>query len=373
MKIKINDKIIAVDGEPVVGLDITEAVELIRGEKGTSVLLTFLRDGEMMELELVRGEVLLEDSRLETEVEAYGDGQIAMLRLFSFYQDPKFSSAQDMQKALDQIKKDNNLKGVIVDLRGNAGGFLTQAVAVTGLFINTGIVVSVKDNSGKLQHLRREEGKASWDGPLVILVNRASASAAEIVAQTLQDYGRAIVVGDDHTFGKGSFQTFTLDPSNTPKVNPQGEFKVTRGRYYTVSGKSPQLQGVHSDIVVPGILSQVEIGEEFAKFPLASDEIEPHFDDDLSDLSAFQRLQLRSQYRKNLQPRLATYAPYIDLLKKNSKLRIEGNKNYQAFLTEIEKKNFDAPEVDLFGQGDLQYLEAMNIMKDLLYLTDFPK
>jgi carboxyl-terminal processing protease len=373
MKVKINDKIIAVDGEPVLGMDITEAVELIRGEKGTTVHLTFLRDGEMMEIELVRGEVVLEDSRLETQIEPFGDGHIAMLRLFSFYQDQNFSSAQDMRKALEQIKKEHHLKGVILDLRGNAGGLLTQAVSVTGLFINKGVVVSVKDNSGKVQHMRELEGKPVWEGPLAVLVNRASASAAEIVAQTLQDYGRALVIGDPHTFGKGSFQTFTLDPINNPKVNPQGEFKVTRGRYYTVSGKSPQLQGVLSDIVVPGLLSQVDIGEEFAKFPLETDEIESHFDDDLSDLSAFQRLQIRSQYRMNLQPKLTTYIPYIDLLKTNSKLRIEGNKNYQSFLAEIEKKNFDAPEVDLFGQGDLQYLEAMNIMKDLVYLLNFSK
>lgn len=368
MKLKLNDKIIAVDREPVVGMDITEAVELIRGEQGTSVHLTFLRDGEMMEAELVRGEVVLDETRLETQLEPYGDGQIAMLRLFSFYQDEKYSSAQDMRKALEQIKKEHKLKGVIVDLRGNAGGLLTQAVSVTGLFITNGIVVSVKDNTGKLQHLREVEGKPAWEGPLIVLVNRASASAAEIVAQTLQDYGRAVIVGDESTFGKGSFQTFTLDPINHPKVNPQGEFKVTRGRYYTVSGKSPQLQGVHSDIVVPGILSQVDIGERFAKFPLETDEIEPHFEDDLSDLSAFHRLQLGSHYRSNLQPRVYTYTPYFDILKKNSELRIVGNKNYQNFLTELEKKNFDSPEIDLFGQSDLQYAEALNIMKDLVYL-----
>jgi len=368
MKLKINDKIIAVNGEPVVGMDITEAVELIRGEKGTPVRLTFLRDGEKMELELIRGEVVLEESRLETHLEPYGDGQIATLRLFSFYQDQKFSSAQDMRKALEQCKKDHKLKGVIVDLRGNAGGLLTQAVSVTGLFITKGVVVSVKDNTGKVQHLREVEGKPVWDGPLIVLVNRASASAAEIVAQTLQDYGRALVVGDESTFGKGSFQTFTLDPVNNPKVNPQGEFKVTRGRYYTVSGKSPQLQGVRSDIVVPGLLSQIEIGEKFAKFPLENDEIEPHFEDDLSDLSAFQRLQLGAQYRYNLQPRLFTYAPVLDILKRNSKLRIDGNKNYQTFLVDLEKKNFDSPQMDLFGQTDLQYLEVLNVMKDLVYL-----
>ena len=376
-KLKINDKIIAVDDEPVVGMDITEAVELIRGEKGTPVNLSVLRDieegderkPEKFEIELVRNEVVLEETRLESFFEPYGDGVIANLRLFSFYQDPKSSSASDIRKALEQVKKEQKLKGVVLDLRSNAGGLLAQAVSVTGLFINKGIVVSIKDNMGRLQHLREVDGKPVWEGPLFILVNRASASAAEIVAQTLQDYGRALVIGDDRTFGKGSFQTFTLDPVNNPKINPQGEYKVTRGKYYTVSGKSPQLSGVSSDILVPGILSQLDIGEKFSKFPLENDGIDPHFDDDLSDVSPFHRLQLGPMYKYNLQQKLTTYVSYMDVLRKNSQLRIETNKNYQNFLTEIEKKNFDADPVELFGQSDLQLVETLNIMKDLVFLT----
>lgn len=375
-KIKINDKIIAVNHEPVVGLDITEAVELIRGEKGTPVLLTMLRESEeggerkidQIEVELIRNEVVLEETRLETAFEPFGDGVIANLKLFSFYQDGKSSSASDIRKALEQVKKEHKLKGVLLDLRSNAGGLLTQAVNVTGLFINKGIVVSIQDNSGKVQHLREVDGRPVWEGPLFVLVNRASASAAEIVAQTLQDYGRAVVIGDDHTFGKGSFQTFTLDPINNQKVNPQGEYKVTRGRYYTVSGKSPQLKGVESDIIIPGMLSQLDIGEKYAKFPLENDVIEPHFDDDLSDLSQLHRLQLGPMYRYNLQQKILTYEPYIGRLKENSEKRIGLNKNYQNFLTEIEKKNFDSDSVNLFSQNDLQLIESFNVMKDLIFL-----
>ncbi len=377
-KLKINDKIIAVDDEAVVGMEITEAVELIRGERGTPVVLTLLREteeggervSEKLEVELIRNEIVLEETRLETQVEPYGDGVVAILKLFSFYQDPKNSSAIDMRRALEQIKKEHALKGVVLDLRGNAGGLLAQAVSVTGLFINKGIVVSIKDNTGKLQHLREVDGKPVWEGPLFVLVNRASASAAEIVAQTLQDYGRAIVLGDDHTFGKGSFQTFTLDPIHNPKVNPQGEYKVSRGLYYTVSGKSPQLTGVMSDILIPGILSQLDIGEQYAKFPLENDQIEPHFEDDLSDISPFQRIQLGTTYRYNLQTPLTTYVPYLDVLKKNSKVRIGSNKNYQNFLNEIQKKNFDTESVDLFGQADLQLAESISVMKDLIFLMN---
>lgn len=378
LKLKINDKIIAVDEEPIVGMDITEAVELIRGEKGSPVRLTILReigDAESKELskieiELIRNEVVLEETRLETTIEPYGDGVIATLRLFSFYQDQKSSSAGDIRKAIEQIKKEHKLKGIILDLRGNAGGLLTQAVSVSGVFINKGIVCSIKDNTGKVQHLRELEGKPAWDGPLCILANRASASAAEIVAQTLQDYGRAIIVGDDHTFGKGSFQTFTLDAINNQKINPQGEYKVTRGRYYTVSGKSPQLKGVQSDIIIPGILSELEVGEQFSKFPLDNDEIEPHFDDDLSDVSPIHRIQLGSMYKYNLQTKLDTYEPYLETLIKNSQLRIESNKNYQGFLSELKKKNYDSEQVQLFGQTDLQHTEALNITKDLIFLLN---
>jgi carboxyl-terminal processing protease len=374
-KLKINDKIIAVNKEPIVGMDIGEAVELIRGEKGTPVSLTILRDvggdeksQEKLEIELVRGEVVLEDSRLETAIEPFGDGALIALKLYSFYQDPKYSSAADIRKAIENAQQEHDIKGVLLDLRGNAGGLLSQAVAVTGLFINRGVVVSVKDNNGKLQHLRELDGKPTWEGPLVVLVNRASASAAEIVAQTLQDYGRAIIIGDQETFGKGSFQTFTLDAVNSPKINPQGEYKVTRGRYYTVSGKSPQLVGVQSDVVVPGLLSSLEIGEKFAKFPLENDTIEPHFEDDLSDLSPIHRLQLGPLYKHNKQEKLTRYQAFLDKLQRNSAKRIDNNKNYKQFLAEIEKKNFDSESIELFSQADLQFQEALNVLKDLVFL-----
>lgn len=380
-KLRINDKIIAVGGEPIVGFDITEAVDLIRGEKGTPVRLTILRElgsenekkNEILEIELTRGEVILEETRLESAIEPYGDGVIAHLRLFSFYQDQKNSSASDLKKAIEQIKKENKLNGVLLDLRGNAGGLLTQAVSVTGLFINKGIVCSIKDNTGKIQHLRELEGNPIWEGPLLVLTNRASASAAEIVAQTLQDYGRALVIGDDRTFGKGSFQTFTLDPVQNPKVNPKGEYKVTRGCYYTVSGKSPQLIGVQSDIVLPGLLSKLEVGEQFSKFPLENDQIDPHFEDDLADISPFHRIQLGPMYKYNLQTKLTTYEPFLQKLISNSKIRISSNKNYQNFLSEIEKKNFDSKPVELFNQSDLQLIEGLNVMKDLIFLSNNEK
>ena len=375
-KLKVSDRIIAVDGEPVVGMELIDAVELIRGPQGTRVGLTVIRtkstdedkQEEKVDVEITRGEVVLKETRYDIGYEPFGDGVICYLHLFSFYQDAKSSSSSDLQHAIEQMKQDHNLKGIVLDLRNNGGGLLPQAVAVTGLFIKKGVIVSVKDNTKEIQRLRNIESKAVWDGPLIVLTNRASASAAEIVAQTLQDYGRALLAGDAETYGKGTFQTFTLEASNFGKVNPKGEYKVTRGRYYTVSGKSPQLVGVKPEIIVPGILSQMEIGERYSKFPLPSDQIEPSFDDDLSDIPPIHRAQINRLYKFDLQSVMNTYYTHLEVLKKNSEKRISFNQNYQNFIKELEKKEFVSESMEVFGQSDLQVAETMNIMKDLIIL-----
>lgn len=377
-ELKVKDRIVAVNGEPVVGMDISDAVDLIRGEENTPVTLTVIREttkenGEKLEekldIKILRSKVILKETRFKASYEPYGDGIIGYLRLYSFYQDRETSSAADLENEINKFKNDHHLLGVILDLRSNSGGLLSQAVAVTSLFITKGIVVSIKDENGHIQHLRDLNGQMAWDGPLIVLVNRASASASEIVAETLQDYGRAIIVGDDHTYGKGSYQTFTLTTEDDKQINPKGEYKVTRGRYYTVGGETPQLNGVLSDIVIPGALSESEIGERFAKFPLDNDHIKSNFDDDLSDIPFLQRDKIRRLYKFGLQEQLDTYHPYLEKLKMNNKERIEASKNYQNFLTEVKKKD----EINLdnllpFGQNDLQLQEANDIMKDLIIL-----
>jgi len=379
--LKVKDRIIAVNGEPVVGMDIIDAVDLIRGEENTPVTLTVIREvgegedvkEEKHDIVIKRAQVILKESRYETSFEPYGDGIIGYIKLFSFYQDSDSSSATDIANEIEKLKKEHNLKGLIFDLRSNSGGILSQAVSITGLFITKGVVVSIKDDTGHIQHLRDLDGTTSWDGPLIVLINRGSASASEIVAQTLQDYGRALIIGDDHSFGKGSFQTFTLNTTaKNDEVNPEGEYKVTRGRYYTVSGKTPQLHGVISDIVIPGPLSELEIGESFNKFPLDNDSIAPSFDDDLADIPYLQRIKIKQLYKHNLQARLHLYEPYIEMLKKNSTLRIANNKNYQSFLKELKKKtDVDDESPEEFGQTDLQLTEAYDVMKDLLFLEQF--
>jgi len=375
-KLKANDRIIAVNGEPVVGMDIIDAVDLIRGEEHTPVTLTVIRmvDDKEEKLDIVinRGEVVLKESRYEVSYEPFGNGVIAYLRLHAFYQDPESSSASDLEKAFELLQSEHKIEGVVLDLRFNSGGLLSQAVAVTGLFITKGTVVSIKDDAGNIQHLRNLDEKVMWGGPLIVLINRASASASEIVAQALQDYGRSLTVGDDHSYGKGTFQTFTLN-TNTNAVNPQGEYKVTRGVYYTVSGKTPQQTGILSDIIIPGSLIETDIGEKSSKYPLANERIKPNFDDDLIDIPYMQREKIKALYKFNLQKKEDLYGKYLPVLKKNTAYRIEHNKNYQDFLAELKKKGVSlaATEDDSeqeFGKIDLQLNETYSVMKDLVFM-----
>lgn len=370
--LKANDRIIAINGEPVVGLEISEAVELIRGEEGSLVSLTILRpvaeSEEKLEITIIRGEVVIKEARIESKVIPFGDGVIAHIALHAFYQDPLHSSASDLSEEIHKMQNEHIVRGIILDLRLNAGGVLPQAVAVTGLFITKGIVCSIKDNNGFIEHLRDIDSRTAFDGPLIVLTSKASASASEIVAQTLQDYGRAILVGDEHTYGKGSFQTFTLDSDHNGRVNPKGEFKVTRGTYYTVSGKSPQLIGVLPDIIVPGLYSEAEIGERHAKNPLENDSIAENFNDDLSDVPPIQRDQISWLYRFNLQPKLKTYTRYLPLLRNNSKTRIEHESFYQSFLSQLKGEEIKMEQIDFFTKLDPQLHETVNIMKDLILL-----
>ncbi len=374
-ELKIGDKIIAVNHDPIAGMDITEAVDLIRGPQGSSVILTIVRESatskeEKFDIVIVREEIVLTESRFSSRVEPYGKGVIGYLALHSFYQDPKHSSYIDLKNALDEMKAKHHLQGVILDLRHNSGGLLPQAVEVTGLFIDKGVVTSIKDHTGAIQRLRNLNDEITWSGPLIILTNRTSASASEIVALALADYGRALIVGDESTYGKGSYQTFTLESSNPDRINPQGEYKVTRGAYYTVGGGTPQLVGVKANIEVPGILAYMEIGEKYSKYPLENDQIIPLFEDDLSDVHPLYRVRLKKMLGKTVQKPSCQLQPIIPDLANHSQSRIQKNPNYQSFLTEIRQTDRYEIDFNLVGQNDLQLDEAMNVMKELIVLSN---
>ena len=262
------------------------------------------------------------------------------------------------------------MRGLILDLRENSGGFLSQAVKVAGLFITNGIIVISKYSNGSERFYRDVDGKTSYDGPLVVLTSKATASAAEIVAQALQDYGVAVVVGDEHTYGKGTIQTQTVTDNQSTSY-----FKVTVGKYYTVSGNTPQKKGVKADIVAPShwVHEQIGEGEEGS---VDADIIPSAFDDQLADVSSDVKSWYLKYYMPNLQHRTVVWRDLLPILKKNSEYRIAQNKNYQFFLkggkveeeSEEDEWNLVDQKNKTFGEDDLQMQEAVNILKDMIIL-----
>jgi carboxyl-terminal processing protease len=372
-QLKLKDEITAIDGKSIVGEPLMRVMELMRGKDGSTVNLTIKRgQDQVFNVELKRSPIVLDNDRVDISFVKFGNGIIGKLTLHSFYQgDNGVSSEVDLRNAIDKLKKEGNLRGLILDLRDNGGGFLTQAVKVSSLFMNDGVVVVSKYFNGQEQFYRDISGKRIFDGPLIILTSKVTASAAEIVAETLQDYGLALIVGDDRTFGKGSIQSQTVTNGGT--ASP---FKVTVGKYYTVSGKSPQLIGVQADIVVPGPLNFVPIGEKYSETPLTSDSITPAYNDSLKDIDLKYRPWFLKYYIPNLQHPVTEWRDMVPTLKKNSEYRIANNKDYQLFLQKIqgkddEKASEESP-VDVlaknYGKEDLQMNEAVNIMKDMLTL-----
>ncbi len=207
-----------------------------------------------VKVDLKREKIIMENERLVFSAEPFADGYIGKLTLPSFYESSDSNSCEaDIRKAITELKKKGKVLGLVLDLRNNLGGFLSQAVKVSGLFMTSGVVVISKYAEGQVQYLRNLDPRIHYAGPLVILTSKLSASAAEIVAQALQDYGVGLVVGDERTYGKGTIQYQTVTDTSAASF-----FKVTVGRYYTVSGRSTQIEGVKADIVVPTALFSLQ-------------------------------------------------------------------------------------------------------------------
>lgn len=353
--LQVDDHIIAVDGKPIIGMHIIDAVEMIRGVRHTPVALTLMRAGSVLEVSLKRDEIIFHEARTKVEEHPFAEGHIAHIRLQTFYHDRDNSTARDIEKALKQSQKNGELKGVVLDLRGNPGGLLSEAIETAGLFIGRGIVASLKNGGGHIQHLRNLSWEPTYGGPLIILVDAFSASSSEIVAGALQDYGRALILGE-RTFGKGTFQLCTIGGDG--RVSPLGEHKVTSGIYYTVSGKSPQLDGITPDIPVSWTDPQLEVGERFGKFPLDGGKIEPNFEDDLADVPIMQRSRIRTLYRLGKQEREESLKTSLPRLKANSQKRLAQNTYYNNCL-----ENRDSP-----APIDIQLEEALAVTKDLIHM-----
>ncbi|HBR33053.1 MAG TPA: tail-specific protease [Firmicutes bacterium] len=290
-KLKAGDLILKVtqgDGEPVdlTNMPVDEAVQYIRGKKGTEVSLTIKKpDGQLEEITIVRDVVVIEETYAKSAVIKTGKTgpKVGYITLPSFYHDfnqPNGrTSSGDVRKELEKLKKEQ-VAGVVLDLRNNGGGALDDAVKMAGLFIESGPIVQSKDQKGDITVFRDPDAGIVYDGPLVVMVNSLSASASEIVAAALQDYGRAVIVGSDHTFGKGTVQgmvnlDYFLDYlyPRQAAYKPLGSLKLTEEKYYRINGGATQLKGVESDLILPDPYAYLEIGEKYYDYPLPWDQV----------------------------------------------------------------------------------------------------
>ncbi|MFO7276949.1 MAG: carboxy terminal-processing peptidase [Pseudomonadota bacterium] len=289
-----NDRITAVgqgrDGAftDVIGWRLDDVVQLIRGKAGTIVRLQVLPAGAApgtpeKTLEFVRNKVTLEAQAAKKEVRTIErDGKtlkVGVIKIPGFYQDIAAQSAgdenyrsttRDVRRLLGELREEK-IDGLIIDLRDNGGGYLPEATALTGLFIDRGPIVQLKDTTGRLEVLEDPEPGVAYDGPLAVLVNRYSASASEIFAAAIQDYRRGIVLGQ-RTFGKGTVQNLVpLDRWSQRPVN--GQLTVTIGKFYRVTGESTQHRGVEPDIVLPSDIDIEKVGESALEAALPWDRI----------------------------------------------------------------------------------------------------
>ena len=279
------------DGDPVdvSEMRIREAVGYIRGPKGTEVRLTVQKpDGRKQIIPITRDVVQIEETYVKgTVLRTENKQAVGYLRIPSFYRDfaaqadgeePR-NVTDDTIRELARLKK-QRIRGLILDLRNNGGGALTDAVQISGLFLPGGPVVQVKDSQGTVKVLEDDDATVHYSGPLLVLVNQFSASASEILAAALQDYGRALVVGGDHTHGKGTVQAMLDMNRNLPLLNLKdyedlGALKLTIQKFYRISGGSTQYKGVEPDLAVPSLLDYLKSGEKDMDYSLPWDQVDP--------------------------------------------------------------------------------------------------
>lgn len=370
--IYVGDLLVAVNHQAIDGMTFEQLLETMKGRAGSKITLGVERKSQVTHVDLIREKISMDDERITFSYEPYGDGIIGKIDVPAFYDNGgSISVAHDLREALRTLKAEGNLKGIVMDFRENSGGFLSQAVKVSSLFINGGLIVISKYADGEVSYARDVDGRQFFDGPVVILISKASASAAEIVAQALQDYGVALIAGDIRSYGKGSMQFQTITDERA-----KAYFKVTVGRYYTASGRSPQIQGVQGDIHVPTAFFPYNIGEKYLEFPLANDHLSGDVFHSLMNIKQGSYRDVARFTVPYLKPRESQWRQMLPSLIKNSRERIENNKSYQFFLKVGNgyrpKKIKGQSRRDLlkenYGVNDLQIQESIEIVKDMIVL-----
>jgi carboxyl-terminal processing protease len=332
------DRIVAVaeeGGTPVdiIDMPLREVVNRIRGKKGTKVHLTVVREGEKTErfhVAIVRDKIDLEEQaaklRLET-VEQQGKRlKLAVIELPSFYGDGdgdpnKRQGSRDVQRLLEEAKREK-AQGLLLDLSRNGGGLLDDAVRISGFFVRRGGIVAVQSSEDRTRVLEDPDGELVWPGPLVLLTSRVSASASEILAGAMKDYRRAVVVGDAHTFGKGTVQSLI------PLRPGLGALKITTGLFFRPGGASTQHEGVAADVVLPSVLTEDLVGERTQPHSLRVDGIESFVSASANGDGNGSRFRPVSN-------------PVVSELARRSQARVSGSQMFREIEEQVAKRKAD--------------------------------
>ena len=344
----------------ILGMRLSDAVKLIKGEKGTNVYLTVKKvDGSVSEISIKRDIVLLEETYIKSSIVSKSDLKYGVINIPKFYIDfdnqSNRDAAKDLRLEINRLKEEG-VKGLVIDLRNNGGGSLKTVVDMAGMFIKNGPVVQVKYFDKEKQILSDRDRSILWTGPLVILVNEGSASASEILAAAMQDYKRAIVIGGNQTWGKGTVQVvFPLNRMVRGNTNGDlGALRYTTQKYYRINGGSVQLEGVKSDINVPYRYKYLDFGEKDSDNPMQWDEIGK------ADYSTWQSNFDFNQAIEKSKIRMENNN-YLKLVDENAKWikSVRDNKivnlNYDDFKEEIEKNSLETEKFKALDDYSMEY------------------
>ncbi len=366
-ELEVGDLIIKVaqgDKAPVdiVGMRLDDAIEYIKGKKGTEVRLTLKKvDGTTKVISIIRDVVELEETFVKSSVVEKDGRKFGVINLPKFYIDfdeKNFrNSTTDMAKEIERLKKEN-VEGLVLDLRNNGGGSLKTAIEISGLFINKGPIVQVKYRDRDADVKKDKDPKIQWDKPLVVLVNELSASASEIFAAAMQDYGRAVIIGGKQTYGKGTVQS-VLDLNRYHNLDEDiGALKMTIQKFYRINGGSTQLEGVHSDIMLPDRYSYMEIGERDLDNPLKFDRVPQ------ADYTYWNNYENFNEVVNNSKKRVAKNN-YFKLINNNAKWLKKSQDDTLIYLSyEAYKK-----DLEYHKNESLKYKSIREYTTDLTYTS----
>ncbi len=381
-ELEVDDLISAVKQENeeetinIEGMRLDDVVSKIRGKKGTKVTLTVKKpDGTYNDVTIERDVVITEEGNAKSVlIDLEGvDRKLGYTYLPSFYADFKTkngrSCAKDIETELRKLKE-QNVDGIILDIRNNGGGSLRDVVDMAGLFVEEGPMVQVKPKTGKPYVLEDEDSSVQYNGPLIIMVNDFSVSASEILAAALQDYNRALIVGSPSTFGKGSVQRFySLDRvRGANEFKPLGDVKMTIQKFFRIDGTSTQLKGVEADIVLPDSYLYIKRGEKDYDYPLEWTEIEKvDYDQKAFKITEYEKLRKLSDERVKQDEDFKLVLKNAERLKENSDNRVY-SLNLDSFVNQLKTDSEEAKQFKKIGKDEIEGLTIENLMVDMSYI-----